>query len=93
MTIFVYVHTYIVDCKWAAWNEWTPCSVTCGFGTQSQKRSQEQQLAHGGKPCEGQPMETKSCGKKQCPGKLSLALTILYQISMTIFLRIFMRYY
>ena len=70
MTIFVCIHTYIVDCIWAVWNEWTPCSVTCGKGTQSQKRSQEQQSAHGGLLCEGQPIKTKNCGKIQCPGNV-----------------------
>ena len=66
--ISLYLHTYIVDCNWAAWNEWTPCSVTCGVGTQSQKRSQEQQSAHGGKPCEGQPIKNEICKMKDCPG-------------------------
>ena len=68
MTIIVYVHTYIVDCKWAAWNEWTHCSVTCGAGVQSQRRSQEHQSAHGGKPCEGQAIKDKICKIEDCPG-------------------------
>ena len=68
MTIFVYVQTYIVDCKWAAWNEWTLCSVTCGAGTRSQKRAQEQQSAFGGKHCEGQTIKTEECTITECPG-------------------------
>ena len=68
MTIIVYVHTYIVDCKWAAWNEWTPCSVTCGAGTRSQERLIEQKSANGGKSCEGQPNKNEICNIKDCPG-------------------------
>ena len=54
--------TYIVDCKWSAWNEWTSCwSEAC---TRSQERTVEQYSAHGGKSCEGQPIKTEKCLKK-----------------------------
>ena len=66
--ISLYLHTYIVDCNWAAWNEWTPCSVTCGNGTITQERYEEQQSAFGGKPCEGQTIKTEECRITECPG-------------------------
>ena len=67
-TRWLYFCTIIVDCKWSAWNEWTPCSVTCGNGTITQERYEEQQSAFGGKPCEGQRIKTEECKITDCPG-------------------------
>ena len=54
-----------IDCQVSAWSQWTPCSKTCGTGTQLRTRSITQQKQYGGKDCpplsESQPCNTQSC--------------------------------
>ena len=60
-----------VDGGWTDWKDWTPCSQTCGTGSQERERSCNQpRPAFGGKDCVGVSRETKSCQARVCPGKI-----------------------
>jgi hypothetical protein len=56
-----------VDCKMAQWAPWSHCTVTCGGGSQSRKRSIDVQVAHGGNPCNSSTEELQSCHNHVCP--------------------------
>ena len=59
-----------MDGGWTDWEDWTPCSQTCGTGSQERERSCTQPPpAFGGKDCVGVSRETKSCQARVCPGK------------------------
>ena len=58
-----------VNGGWGAWDKWSECSATCGEGEQT--RSHQCDYPHalrGGKPCEGDNRETKSCLHATCKG-------------------------
>jgi len=55
------------DCVWDEWTRWTPCSVTCGVGTQSTLRYVLTPAVGAGKPCSGSASATQSCKEKPCP--------------------------
>lgn len=55
-----------VDCVLSDWDNWTPCSLSCGTGTQSRTRSVDVNVAHGGKACEA-TSQTQSCNAHACP--------------------------
>ena len=55
-----------VDCAWGDF-EWTPCSVTCGNGTQNGIREPATPAANGGKPCPGSALTQRQCAKPTCP--------------------------
>ena len=60
-----------MDGGWTDWKDWTPCSQTCGTGSQERVRSCTQpRPAFGGKDCVGVSRETKSCQARVCPGKI-----------------------
>ena len=60
-----------VDGEWSDWKDWSPCSTTCGAGTQERARTcTEPRPAFGGKDCVGISSETKSCQARACPGKI-----------------------
>ncbi|XP_067056576.1 coadhesin-like isoform X2 [Acropora muricata] len=51
-----------VDGRWSEWGEWTDCSVTCGSGVMSRKRSCDNPApTAGGRLCEGPSKDVKSC--------------------------------
>ena len=51
------------------WLEWTMCSVTCGGGVQSRNRTcNNAPPAYGGRGCDKDSHETKSCNTAHCPG-------------------------
>ncbi len=55
-----------VDCEVDKWSDWTPCSKTCGGGTQNRTRDVKTQPKNGGKAC---PVltETQACNEQGCP--------------------------
>ena len=59
--LFVYIF-FSVDCKLSPWS---PCSKTCGPGTQT--RFVEFEPENGGQKCSGS--RRKSCNIRSCPGK------------------------
>ncbi|XP_012671043.1 cartilage intermediate layer protein 1 [Clupea harengus] len=51
--------------RWGPWGAWGSCSVTCGGGRRSRRRSciRSSDTVR----CEGRPVEIQKCGKKPCP--------------------------
>lgn len=41
-----------IDCTYAQWSEWSPCSVSCGVGRRSRSREITREARFGGKPCD-----------------------------------------
>ena len=68
----------IVNCEWNEWASTSDCSVTCGKGTQTQKRTKSVEEAAGGS-CNGINQKTIQCSKEQCtsPGIQLLYMNIL----------------
>ena len=59
----------IVDCEWDEFSEWSPCSKTCGGGTQVRTRVIAIQESNGGQQCEGTSRESRHCPvQTECPG-------------------------
>ncbi|KAF8386635.1 adt-1 [Pristionchus pacificus] len=54
--------TTAVEYKWAAWTEWTPCSVSCAEG----RRSRSRKCAKGDCPSEGSS-SIEQCSQPACP--------------------------
>ncbi|XP_019730955.1 hemicentin-1 isoform X2 [Hippocampus comes] len=53
---------------YSEWAEWSPCSLTCGIGSQKRQRQCNNPLpANGGRHCAGSGTETRSCHGKPCP--------------------------
>ena len=61
----------LVDCVWEKFGAWGQCSVTCGNGTKTRTREKSIQESNGGKPCDGNPTEEKTCNERECPGEYS----------------------
>ncbi|KAM5303201.1 LOW QUALITY PROTEIN: SCO-spondin-like [Glossophaga mutica] len=56
---------------WTVWEAWGPCSVSCGGGHRSRRRSCEDPPAspkNGGAPCPGASQERTACGLQACTG-------------------------
>eukprot|EP00042_Codosiga_hollandica_P046972 m.502676 g.502676 ORF g.502676 m.502676 type:complete len:421 (+) comp57340_c0_seq7:272-1534(+) len=57
-----------VDCVLSDWTDNTPCSVTCGEGTQTRSRTVVVPAAFGGQACSENVERTRVCHKFICPG-------------------------
>ncbi|XP_019856518.1 PREDICTED: cartilage oligomeric matrix protein-like isoform X2 [Amphimedon queenslandica] len=55
-----------VDCEWREWQEWEPCSKSCGGGRQVRRRFY-QPPQYGGKLCEGRAVQLQECNAQHCP--------------------------
>jgi len=56
-----------VDCVWAPWHDPSPCTKTCGGGSFKRHRSRLQEVAFGGKTCDGEPStEIGPCNVEPC---------------------------
>ena len=54
----------------SAWSTFSPCSLSCGKGTQTRfKTCTNPTPMYGGNPCEGIMNESKECQLIECPGK------------------------
>ncbi|XP_039109837.1 SCO-spondin-like [Hyaena hyaena] len=54
---------------WAVWEAWGPCSVSCGGGHRSRRRScMDPPPKNGGAPCPGASQERAPCGLQPCKG-------------------------
>ena len=59
----------LVDGGFSSWSTYSPCSKTCGVGTQYRRRTcTNPRPAHGGDGCSGPLTESKTCQIKHCPG-------------------------
>ena len=60
----------LVDCQWGQWGRWTPCTKTCGGGTQISRRRIQNHEQNGGKSCMGDKSKNRQCSTHSCrPGK------------------------
>ena len=57
-----------VDGGWTAWGSYSPCTKSCGGGTQFRQRScTNPRPSHGGKTCTGQARQNHACHTAACP--------------------------
>ncbi|XP_019412229.1 PREDICTED: hemicentin-1 isoform X1 [Crocodylus porosus] len=57
-----------VDGNWSEWGSWEECSKTCGQGNRTRTRTCSNPSGqHGGKPCEGNAVESIMCNVRPCP--------------------------
>ena len=84
--IFSNYQIHTVNCEWNSWEAYSPCSVTCGEGTEIRKRTKSVEESGGG-TCTGKNEETISCDKDECitPGTSTLfiyhTLVLLHMIN------------
>ena len=76
-----------VDGMWAAWDEWSTCSMTCNGGERQRSRTcTNPKPVHPGRKCDGRHWERDDCNQQVCPaiGKTNsdLALGIKSVLSM-----------
>jgi len=58
----------INDGKWSSWSDWGKCDKECSGGTQTRSRTcTNPPPSHGGRPCQGQSQESRSCNAHPCP--------------------------
>ena len=56
-----------IDGGWSTFTGWSDCSTPCGDGTQTRSRvCDNPEPDHGGKPCEGNSTQTRTCNEKHC---------------------------
>jgi hypothetical protein len=61
------VHYCPVDGGWSHWSEYDGCSVTCGHGTQSRKRTcTNPNPQYGGQECPGKGADVRICQDQGC---------------------------
>ena len=65
---FIRHFSYVVDCVWGEYGEWSACSTTCGDGTRTRTRTEEIASAYGGAECSGSGTVTEECNTAACPG-------------------------
>ncbi|XP_069497466.1 hemicentin-1 isoform X2 [Ambystoma mexicanum] len=57
-----------VDGKWATWNSWSSCSVSCGGGARQRRREcSDPAPLYGGHKCEGNDVQMDFCNSDPCP--------------------------
>ena len=58
-----------VNGGYSSWEEWGPCSSTCGRGIQERIRlCNNPEPANGGRSCDGPSMDYRKCQSGLCPG-------------------------
>ena len=65
---FRLIINFAVHC---VWNDWTmgDCSVTCGEGTRTNTRTQNETAQFGGDECDGSTSAIENCKEQECPGR------------------------
>ena len=65
---------HLVHGGWSAWSNYTDCSISCGGGgTQYRNRTcTNPKPDHGGRLCEGDQVQNRTCGDLYCGMCLTL---------------------
>ena len=67
MVIFIPLK-HVVDGGFGVWDDWTPCTVSCGGGDQTRSRACDSPApAYGGNECEGDTVMCQRCNMEACP--------------------------
>ena len=56
-----------INCAWGSWNNYGPCSETCGGGFKNRNRSIAIVPVCGGLECQGMSTENTACDLNPCP--------------------------
>lgn len=79
------VYAPAVAGNWGSWLPWSPCSETCGKGTQSRIRlCNNPPPAFDGPQCEGSDTQTQVCKERPCPGedaRIILSINLIPTVS------------
>jgi hypothetical protein len=59
-------HPCPVHCQISAWSDWTPCSLSCGFGESTRTREITTSAAYGGDACPNL-VQSAACNTHACP--------------------------
>ena len=78
--------SFVVDCVWGAYGEWSTCSATCGGGSRTRTRTEDPAAAHDGAACSGSATDTESCNSEACPGNKILITLPTFILNMGNFL-------
>ena len=61
------VSTFLVDCVWGEYGNWSTCTKSCGGGEKTRSRQKAKEASNGGKKCQGTASEMDTCNKDPCP--------------------------
>ncbi|KAL4222956.1 ADAM metallopeptidase with thrombospondin type 1 motif [Mactra antiquata] len=57
----------VIDGQWSVWASYSPCTATCGSGTETRtRRCDNPAPSGGGRPCNGPASETTPCAVQAC---------------------------
>ena len=56
-----------MDCEWTEWEEWSPCSKSCGDGIRERQRNISVEALNGGDSCQGAAAAFEECNDGLCP--------------------------
>ena len=77
--LFFPVFDFAVHGGWSRWVEATPCSASCGGGTQVLVRECNEPVpAHGGKDCAGKPFIVDPCNSCPCKPRELTNMPLVY---------------
>lgn len=78
--------SYTVNGGYSNWQEWSPCSSTCGQGFQERNRlCNNPEPVNGGRSCSGPRIDSRKCHAGLCPGANECFFVLLDFIYLYIF--------